>query len=255
MNISKNNDFSYQLPQNSFILKWENTTRKQTLKSTTTTNASLSTKPLTNKERNLLASVLTYQEILNSGEFIEDHQIRRKHKWKLMRNFYTITQNEPYCRCSIINALWTHDGTHVGVQYFVTRMMSEYQFELSMFYDKQLRSIYYSFEGGRKDLVDWREILASYTILSYFRLVKERYIELLLLLFDIYTTGDKKGRSIKKEYYYMENPCQYLRKIFLIPCVSEHEVGLMESYLVDFFYILKVSSQYIYIYIDIFIYR
>jgi len=44
-------------------------------------------------------------------------------------------------------ALWTHDGSAVGVNYFVSRLMAEYQFDFSMYYDKKLRQLYYSFDG------------------------------------------------------------------------------------------------------------
>jgi len=44
-------------------------------------------------------------------------------------------------------ALWTHDGSAISAHYFVSRLMSEYQFDFSMYYDKKLRQLYMSFDG------------------------------------------------------------------------------------------------------------
>ena len=43
--------------------------------------------------------------------------------------------------------MWTHDGSAISAHYFVSRLMSEYQFDFSMYYDKKLRQLYMSFDG------------------------------------------------------------------------------------------------------------
>jgi len=62
-------------------------------------------------------------------------------------DFYNQCQSDRYKKCSMEKALWTHDGSAISAHYFVSRLMSEYQFDFSMYYDKKLRQLYMSFDG------------------------------------------------------------------------------------------------------------
>lgn len=188
---------------------------------------------------------MTFEQIQDTSEFVEDDDARRKYKWKAMRDFYSVTTLDRYKHCSMENALWVHAGTKVTSHHFVAALIAEYNFESSMYYDRRLRNMYFSFEGGKHDNADWRDILATYRVLKQFRLVKENPLELILLLFDIYTTGDKDGKSVKKEKYVLTNATEYIHRIFRIPCITTAETGVMDSKLVDLFHILKMEKQVI----------
>jgi hypothetical protein len=227
-----------QMSQNRFLLKWENGTTKQSF-------GPSSKLPLRLCERNTLAAAMTFEQIADTGEFVQDEDTRRKHKWKGVRNFYSVTRQEKYKNCSFEKALWTHAGTNVTSHHFVAAMIAEFNFDQSMYYDKQLRNMYFSFEGGKHDKADWRDILATFKILVYFRLVKEEPLELILLLFDIYTTGDKQGRALKKEYHVLQNASEIIRRICIMPCILSTEIGIMDSKLVDLFHVLKAEKEVI----------
>jgi hypothetical protein len=226
------------MSQNRFLLKWENGTTKQSF-------GPSSKLPLRLCERNTLAAAMTFEQIADTGEFVQDEDTRRKHKWKAVRNFYSVTRQEKYKNCSFEKALWTHAGTNVTSHHFVAAMIAELTFDQSMYYDKQLRNMYFSFEGGKHDKADWRDILATFKILVYFRLVKEEPLELILLLFDVYTTGDKQGRALKKEYHVLQNASEIIRRICIMPCILSTEIGIMDSKLVDLFHVLKAEREVI----------
>jgi hypothetical protein len=226
------------MSHNKFLLKWENGTTKQSF-------GPASKMPFRLHERVKLAEAMTFEQIFDTTEFIQDDDARRKYKWKAIKNFYSVTQQEKYRNCSIEKALWTHAGTTVTSHHFVAAMVAQYDFDKSMYYERQLRNMYFSFEGGKHDQADWRDILATYKIVYHFRLVKENPLELMLLLFDIYTPGDKQGRSVKKEDYVLHDASQYIRRICIMPCIYATEVSAMDSKLVDLFHILKAEKQII----------
>jgi hypothetical protein len=224
------------MTQNKFLLKWESGATQHSF-------GPPSAMPLRRAERSKLAESMSFDQILNTTEFVQDEDLRRKYKWKAIRNFYSVTQQEQYNKCSIEKALWVHDGTRVTSHHFVFALIAEFNFDKSMYYDKLLRNLYYSFEGGKHDNADWRDILATFKVLAHFRLVKENPMELMLLLFDIYTTGNKQGKSIKKEFWVMHNASEYVRRIFHVPCITTAEVGSLDSMLVDLFHVLKAEKQ------------
>lgn len=224
------------MSQNKFLLKWENGTTKHSF-------GPASKLPLRLHDRVKLAESMSFEQIIDTGEFVEDDDARRKFKWKAMRDFYSVTLQDRYKHCNMEKALWVHAGTKVTSHHFVAALMAEYDFELSMYYDRRLRNLYFSFEGGKHDNADWRDILATYRVLVHFRHIKESPLELILLLFDIYTTGDKDGKSVKKEKYVLTNATEYIHRIFKVPCITGAEIGVMDSKLVDLFHILKVEKQ------------
>jgi len=224
------------MSQNKFLLKWENGQTKHTF-------GPKSVLPLRLVDRSKLAESMTFQQIQDTGEFIQNDEERRKYKWKAIRNFYSVTQQDPYKKGSMEKALWMHAGTRVTSHHFVTAMIAEYKFDTALYFDRQLRNMYFSFEGGKHDNADWRDIYATFSVMLYFRLVKENPLELLLLLFDIYTTGDKQGKSVKKEHYILHNATEFITRIFHIPCITSTEIANFDIKLVDLFFILKAEKQ------------
>eukprot|EP01032_Pedospumella_encystans_P023391 gene23391-26478_t len=224
------------MSQNKFLLKWENGTTKHTF-------GPSSVLPLRGVDRNKLAQSMTFQQIEDTGEFIQNDDERRKYKWKAIRNFYSLTQQDQYKKCSIEKALWVHAGTRVTSHHFVAALIGEYNFDKSMYYDKQLRNMYFSFEGGKHDNADWRDIFATFKVMQCFRMVKENPLELLLLLFDIYTAGDNQGKSVRKEHYILHNATEFIQRIFRIPCITSTEIANVDIKLVDIFYVLKLEKQ------------
>jgi hypothetical protein len=226
------------MSQNKFLLKWENGTTKYSF-------GPPSKFPLRVEDRNRLAETMSFEQIIDTTEFVQDDDARRKYKWKAVRDFYSVTLQDRYQHCSIEKALWTHAGSIITSHHFVAAMIAQYNFDKSMHYERQLRNMYFSFEGGKHDQADWRDILATFTVLVQFRLVKENPLELILQIFDIYTKGDERGKSVKKEYYILENASEYVRRICIIPCITAAEVGTMDSKLVDLFHVLKAEKQVI----------
>jgi len=57
--------------------------------------------------------------------------------------------------------------------------------------DNHIRWLYWSFDGGRDNQVDWREILACFKLMVYYKLIQPKTIELLISIFDIFASpGD-----------------------------------------------------------------
>jgi hypothetical protein len=192
-------------------------------------------------EREQLAKTLSVEQILNTTVFVEDNELKRKHRWRYIRNFYGVTRHEKYKYADMETALWSHQGTKVTAHHFVAAMMAEYDFEASMYYDQQLSHLYLSFEGGKHDSADWRDILSNLMVMRHFRTLKEAPLDLFMRIFDLYTLGASGNH--KKASYVMQNCTEYLKRIFLIPCISDAEVGEVESSLVDLCHLLAAEKH------------
>ncbi len=202
----------------SYLLKWEHHLTKQNFP----VAGSL---PFNNSQRDYIASVLSFQQILDCSTHLEDPETRRKQKWKEIKHFYKVSQQSEYKNCSIENALWSNSDNGLTVDHFIVQMMNEYKFDPSLKFYAHLRYLYWSLEGGTENKADWRDILALYQILTFFRLIKDTPIELILKLFDIYTIGDRYGRSVNKDDYVMQNPKLYVQRILLMTCLLDKEVS------------------------------
>mmetsp|Transcript_21860 Transcript_21860/g.48872 ORF Transcript_21860/g.48872 Transcript_21860/m.48872 type:complete len:1042 (-) Transcript_21860:89-3214(-) len=192
-------------------------------------------------EREQLAKTLSVEQILNTTVFVEDNELKRKHRWRYIRNFYGVTRHEKYKYADMETALWSHQGTKVTAHHFVAAMMAEYDFEASMYYDQHLSNLYLSFEGGKYDSADWRDILSYLMVMRHFRTLKEAPLDLFMRIFDLYTLGARGNH--KKETYVMQNCSEHLKRIFLIPCISDAEVGGVESSLVDLCHLLAAEKH------------
>ncbi len=122
-------------------------------------------------------------------------------------------------------------------------LMGEYQFENSLYFDQHLNYIYWSFDGGRADEVDWRDILATFYIVKYFRYIKERTVDLIMLMFDLYSTGDEQGRPLKKGEYILHHASQYLSRMFAFACILDAEVYAVGVLLVPMLDMLALQND------------
>ena len=61
--------------------------------------------------------------------------------------------------------------------------------------------------------------------------------------YDDLTTGDKKGRSLTRDHYVVQQPTVIVRRLFLLPCITEKDVASMEASLVEFCYLIKVNHD------------
>lgn len=143
-------------------------------------------------------------------------EIRRKKKWKEIKYLYSLLQSPKYSHGSIENALWFYGNSTISSLVFIQAMINEYKFERELCIDNNLRILYSSFDGGTQDLVDWREILITFKIIVFFRFVRNRPDDLLLMLFDIlaYNKDDAKdgqrGDPDKNWYEYQRNSLSFL---------------------------------------------
>ena len=94
-------------------------------------------------------------------------------------------------------------------------MISNFRFDPDLNLDRHLRWLYWSFEGGSENKTDWRDIFACLKILLLARLLRNDAIELLMNLFDIYSTGGTSSRSMPDEEWYESFPSQTLTLPFV----------------------------------------
>jgi hypothetical protein len=207
------------LASGSFSLKWETGRTKSVF-------PALKTPPYRVKERVILAKSMSMDQLLNVSVPTEDQEIKRRNRWKALRNTHLITQSHTYEKHSFETALYSLANHIISEEHFVMAVINEYKFPNTMKMDAHLRWLYWSFDYERKNEVDWRDILLHYKILMYFRWVKDRTFELILILFNIYVEGDNKQIAFKDDFI-LKNAKESLLKIFLAPCVTDTEVAHM----------------------------
>lgn len=161
----------------------------------------------------------------------------RKNRWKHMRNLFLIISKPPFDKCSFENALVAHAHNFMTLEQFVMRMVYEFKFPPKMKMDEYARWLYQSFDECQENNVDWREMLLYYKVLRYFRFVRDRPLDLLLLLFDVYGEGGDCGEGsersamIDKDRIVLHSAKSHLTTIFTVPCLSETELYGMETML------------------------
>lgn len=55
--------------------------------------------------------------------------------------------------------------------------------------------------------------------------------------------GDMRGRSLTKEHYVVQQPTVIVRRLFLLPCITEKDIATMETSLVEFCHLIKVTYE------------
>lgn len=206
-----------------YLLEWETQLRSK-FKSTEKI-------PYRLEERDRLANVMTYEEILNTTEYDEDIEKRLKCKWKELLHFSQMILLPEHKHGVIENALWRFGNT--TLQQFIMSLNYEFKF-IDM--DNHLKKLYYSLDGGTTSNIDWRDITASLQILTFFRLVRDKTVDLLEILFDIYAKPIEVTLKMKTEMSFDKinnenyiDDFKILLKIILLPCRLEHEIKLLSD--------------------------
>lgn len=213
-----------------FYFPWENSSKPKA-----TFKTSITSLPIPEYERINIAKLMTVKEILSTTEFDENVTMKRKRRWKEIRQLYLITQQKEYCHGSIENALWFYGSSTVTLLVFITALTAEFNFDQTQHIDKHLRWLYWSFDGGSTDTVDWREILIALKVVVLFRLIRNRTKDLLVMLFDVfaYTKSDSKLglRGSPDQFWYVANPQVTLLKLFTCVCESDYDCKTVEDML------------------------
>lgn len=199
--------------------------------------------PFRREERDRLAHVMSFDEINQTLEYDEDSEKRRKRKWIELHYMWKEMQRPEHKHGSVENALWRF--ANVEMNQFISALVSEFKF-VNM--GAHLKKLYLSLDGGTAGHPNWQDIVASHYILSFFRLVRDTPIELLLHIFDVYATpvdnsehtqADRTAsfKTVMESSYIDEY--NVLLQIFLLPTRLDSEVkyisDLFEQIIFDYF--------------------
>jgi hypothetical protein len=226
------------LQKGSFALKWEKDFRKSTFPTS-------KAPPYRIFEQSVLADTMNYDDVYNLTETVEDEDIKRKQRWKLIRQIYLITrETHPFQKYSLEKTLFANSLNTISEEHFVMSIMNEYQFPNTMKVDVYFRWLFWTFDKNRQNCVDWREILVYYKILIFYRYVRNRPLDLILLLFDIYAEGVSNATSAKtdKERLVIEQANDIMLVILTAPCIKETEVFNIKGIAEEFF--LELHDRY-----------
>jgi hypothetical protein len=159
---------------------------------------------------------MTFTEVLDTNVPVEDTEMRRHRKWKEIQHLFKIIRSDKYSKGSIENAMWFYGTSGVSVTHFVMAIVNEFKFDDSLQMDAHLRWLYWSFDGGREDAVDWREILACFKTQVLYKQVQTKPTELMLCLFDIFAAGGENTTSRPNAEWYLTR--KDLLHMLCIPC-------------------------------------
>jgi hypothetical protein len=184
--------------------------------------------PFSFVERDKLGSVMSIKEILGTNDFEEDGMARRQRKWREVLHTWSVISRPEYGRGSIENAMWFYGTRGITVHHFTMAVLNEFRFAKDTQMDAHLRWLYWSFDGGREDEADWREILATFNLFRFHTLVKTKPINLITTIFDIFARGGIDANSLPNDTWYINSYSDIL-KIFSTPCLSNTEVEMMRE--------------------------
>lgn len=216
--IFKKNEHSYtwKRTHRDFLLPWENTdTRSYFL-----------------EHKDKIGERLSAHDLFNI-ELGENHEARRKRKWKELRSLWSVLENEKSHKRngSIENALWFYGHKGITVNHFVMAIMNEFEFDNKLNVDNTLRWLYWSFENGARDSADWRDILCAFRIILLYKYVKDKPCELLVKMFDLYADGGDKPNSQPNASWFIPEASDYLQRIFRAPCENDIEIKIIDDLL------------------------
>jgi len=189
------------------------------------------TGPFTWKERDRLSQSMTTRQILDTVEYKEDNNARRNRKWKEIRHFWKMTHDSRDHQGNVENAFWMYGFKPIPVTQFVMALSNEFKFKEDVQMENHIRWLYYSLEGGKEGLSDWRELLCGLTTITFFRMIKLRPEELLIQLFQIYSFGAHKHTDSRDDMY-ITNKIEML-KIFSLPVITDYEGSTLLDFYTD----------------------
>jgi len=124
-------------------------------------------------ERNRLALTMSTEDVMNTNQYYEDETQKGQRRWKEIRHLFLVTRKTEHSRGSLENALWYFGNNGITCNHFVHAIMDEFGFSPEVDdMEKHLRWLYWSFSGGTADKADWREILATFRVVIFFRMVR-----------------------------------------------------------------------------------
>eukprot|EP01038_Epipyxis_sp_PR26KG_P013402 gene13402-17970_t len=186
-----------------FPLKWEVMTTRHS-------HINPSHLPYRIVEREKLASIMDYDQIINTVELDEKLEMKRKHKWKELRFLYNIISNDHLGHTkdnhnnitankqivfinnrnsNFENCFRKYYNNKIAIEHFIMILMSEFRFDSNLGYDKHFRWLYWSLDGGNKNEVDIRDLVSLMLVLRYHRLIRPKTVELILKMFDVYSSA------------------------------------------------------------------
>ena len=188
-------------------------------------------KPITKKEVHRLATTSSVEAVQQLSQFfVNDQEAMRRRRWRELRNLWEKLRHSRGSLGCAENAFWFEGTFHVEADHFVAAMVQAFRFEdPSLRMDTHLRCLYWTFEEGPLNLVDWRDISASLAILIHYVLVKSNPTRLLLRLIDVYATEQllTDGRQLSSETFIRS---QHLLKVFLLPAIEEYDVNMIQEH-------------------------
>ena len=191
--------------------------------------------PLRPAQRDKLSKTMTTEDVMNTNQYYEDETEKGKRRWKEIRHLFLVTRKPEHNKGSLENALWYYGNNGITCNHFVHAIMDEFKFRPEKDdMEAHIRWLYWSFPGGTADNADWREILATFRIVIFYRMVQERPQDLLLAIFDIYAIGGASGKSTTahpNDAWYIQNVITTLKTIFCLATETNFERDQMEELL------------------------
>ena len=172
---------------------------------------------------------------------IEHKETRKKNRWKEIRYLYTILQSPEYSKYNIEKAMCSNNNDqNVSIEHFLVIIIGEYGYTLTKQIERTIRKIHNFFDINT--FSDWRYVYSSLQCLKFYKLIKFRPKELLLIIFDIFSIndGDKLKSNTNNDEWYIYNISQPLREIFMLPVITEQEEMLVKE---EFISMLCTISQ------------
>ncbi len=182
--------------------------------------------PYTWRERDRISRLMTVQQILDTSQFIEEEPERLIRKWKEILHLWDVCRRPEYRRGSLENALWYYGTTGITCHHFTIAVMSEFKFKDSDHMDAHLRWLYWSFDGGKENLADWREVSATCYILIFYKVLRLKPVHFMIKLFDIFAEGGSTGDAVPNDTWYISSHSD-LCKIFKTPCYTVDQQEMM----------------------------
>lgn len=239
-------------------LKWEGSPLKTNL-------PLIKSMPYRISQRDELARSLSFSQLFSLRDCEVNGQQQRAYRWKALRQLHLVANQQGYAKHSLVQALHRLPSYRVTMEHFVQAVMAEFHFDKALKMEAHLKWLFWSFsdrrqpqqqeqegegeveqvevvEGGGSSSaggsgrVDWRDILAAYQVLTFFRWVRERTVDLFLQLTDIFSEGLPQGeqvgmgRVVHREDFLIAKPCDLLRRLALLVCQSDGELIGMETF-------------------------
>jgi hypothetical protein len=183
-------------------------------------------------EREQVAKNITFEVPIDS-----EHQ--RKCRWKSLRQLYFISTQSAYRHHSLEKALQSNPSPIITMEHFIMTVMHEFKFPTTLKMDAHLRWLYWAFDQDKGNAVDWRDIYCAYKMLTGFRWIRDKCLELFLNLADVFCEGSLDIGLVYKDDFMLLQPIAIVRRLCRMPCVLETELRTVDGLLNTFCALLE----------------